>query len=177
MEELVAKRYLKALKKVFSSDQLIELSLVFSALADGFKNEKFAEFMQNPDISDDAKATFLLDAVRSVESDELNNFMRLLIEEKRVEIIPALSREMKKEIARLTNSYKGCVYSNDTVDQTTLNKLSEGIGKKIDSHVDLEFIQHDFDGIKVEIEDLGFEIDFSKSKIDAQIIEHVLQAI
>ena len=177
MEELVAKRYLKALKKVFNSDQLIELSLVFSALAEGFSNENFVEFMQNPEIGNDSKATFLLDAVRSVESNELNNFMRLLIEERRIEIIPALSKEMKKEVARLTSSYKGCVYSNDLVDQATLDQLSKGIGKKIDSHVDLEFVKYDFDGIKVEIEDLGFEIDFSKSKIDAQIIEHVLQAI
>jgi F-type H+-transporting ATPase subunit delta len=176
-EEIVAKRYVKALKESFDNEQFEALDAVFSALANGFKNEKFVEFMRSPEVSDASKATFLLDAVRPLESTRVDNFMNLLIEEKRIEIIPALSQEIKKELAKVLNSYKGCVYSNSIVEQETVNKLSEGMSKKIGSNIVLEFVQNDFDGIKVEIADLGLEIDFSQSKADAQIIEHILKAI
>ena len=83
----------------------------------------------------------------------------------------------KKEIAKINNTYTGIVYSNSDIDATTLNELGSGISKKINSNVTLQFVKNDFDGVKMQIEDLGLEIDFSKSRINTQIIEHILKAI
>ena len=133
--------------------------------------------MENPNVAKSQKLDILLDATKSVESKELNSFINLLVEQNRINVIPALSKVIKKEIAKINNSYSGVVYSNNDIEQTTLNELSSEISKKIDSNITLSFVKNDFDGIKMKVEDLGIEIDFSKSRINTQIIEHILKAI
>ena len=41
MEELIAKRYVKALKNIFNADELAAVGSVFETIADEFKNESF----------------------------------------------------------------------------------------------------------------------------------------
>jgi F-type H+-transporting ATPase subunit delta len=177
MKELVAKRYVKALKANFDADQLASVSAVFEVLASEFENSKFTQIMGNPHVAKDQKLSILLEAVKLVESKALNNLIQLLVEENRIEVIPALSCEIKKEIAKINNTYSGIVYSNSEIDAATLGDLSLGISKKINSKITLEFIKNDFDGVKMMIDDLGLEIDFSKSRINSQIVEHILKAI
>lgn len=177
MEELIAKRYVKALKNIFNADELAAVGSVFETIADEFKNEKYSQVMENPNVAKSQKLDILLDATKSVESKELNSFINLLVEQNRINVIPALSKVIKKEIAKINNSYSGVVYSNNDIEQTTLNELSSEISKKIDSNITLSFVKNDFDGIKMKVEDLGIEIDFSKSRINTQIIEHILKAI
>ncbi|WP_345993788.1 F0F1 ATP synthase subunit delta [Sulfurimonas sp. HSL-1716] len=177
MEELIAKRYSKALKNIFSSDELVVVDVVFETLADEFKNLKYSQIMESPNVAKSQKRDILLDSVKSAESQKLNSLIDLLVEHNRIDIIPALSKVIKKEIAKINNSYNGVVYSNSDIDGTVLKELSAGISKKIDSNITLEFVKNDFDGIKMKVEDLGIEIDFSKSRINTQIIEHILKAI
>ena len=58
-----------------------------------------------------------------------------------------------------------------------LKELGDGLGKKFDSKITLSYIKSNFDGIRVDVEDLGIEISFSKSRINKQIVEHILKAI
>jgi len=37
--------------------------------------------------------------------------------------------------------------------------------------------KYDFDGIKVDVDGLGVEISFSRSRISDQIVDHILKAI
>ncbi len=177
MKELIAKRYIKALKNVFNSSELAATSEVLSSLACEFENSKISKIMDNPNVTKSQKLEILLDATKSFESKKFNSFIQLLVEHKRVNIIPALSLVMKKEIAKMNNTYTGVVYSNSDIDATTLTELGSGISKKIHSNVTLQFVKNDFDGVKMQIEDLGLEIDFSKSRINTQIVEHILKAI
>jgi F-type H+-transporting ATPase subunit delta len=177
MKELIAKRYVKALKSSFDANQLAEVAAIFEVLAQEFKSSKFTQIMGNPHVAKNEKLNILLDAVKSVGSSSLNNFIKLLAEENRLDVIPELSCALKKEIANINNTYAGVVYSNTEIDAITLNNLSAGISKKINSNITLEFIKNDFDGVKMMIDDLGLEIDFSKSRINTQIVEHILKAI
>ena len=177
MKELVAKRYVKALKNSFDAQQLAEVGVVFEALSSEFENSKFMQVMGNPHVAKSEKLSILLDAVKSAQSKELNNFIQLIAEENRIEVIPALSCEIQKEIAKINNTYSGVVYSNSEIDSSTLNELSAGISRKINSNITLTFVKNDFDGVKMMIDDLGLEIDFSKSRINTQIVEHILKAI
>ena len=177
MEAIIAKRYVKALKNSFSNSELAQVSVFFNALAEGFKNPKFSQIMDNPNVTKSQKLDILLDATKSVESKELNNFIHLLVDENRINVIPEISFVIEQEIAKINNTYSGVVYSNGDIDATTLSELGSGISKKINSNITLKFVKNDFDGVKMEIEDLGLEIDFSKSRINTQIIEHILKAI
>jgi len=177
MSELVAKRYIKALKSEMDDKALSIVCEIFSELALSFKNEKFVNVMSNPSINSSDKTNILLDAVKSAKSEHVNNFIKLLGENKRFDVIPSLAKALKKDIAQSTKTYIGVVYSDSDIDAKVIKNLGDGLGKKYDSKITLDFVKNEFDGVKVDVEDLGIEINFSKSRIDDQIIEHIVKAI
>jgi F-type H+-transporting ATPase subunit delta len=177
MEELIAKRYIKALKESSDMSEITSIASLFEALSLSFKDEKFIGVVGNPEVSSKEKEALLLEAVKPANSQKVNNFIKLLVENKRVQIIPAIAQELKKDIAKTTKTYSGVVCSDSNIDSKMINQLAAGLSKKFDSTIALEFIKNDFNGIKVEVEGLGIEINFSKSRIDSQIIEHIVKAI
>jgi len=177
MEELIAKRYIKAIKSSFDIESMENITSVFSALAESFKDEKFINIIDNPNVAANDKLDILLDAVKSAGSKEVDNFVRLIVENGRINIIPAIAEEMRKDVANTTKTYEGVVYSDSDINAKVVQDLSDGLSKRFDSKITLEFMKNDFDGIKVDVEDLGIEINFSKTRIDNQIIEHIVKAI
>ena len=177
MEELVAKRYIKALRNNSDVEVLKNITTIFSVLAESFKNDKFIQIINNPNVAKKQKSEILLDAVKSADSKEVNNLIKLLIENNRINIIPAIANEMKKDLAASTKTYTGIVYSDSDIDAKVIQDLSDGLGRKFDSSISLDFVKNDFNGIKVDVEDLGIEINFSKTRINSQIIEHIVKAI
>ena len=177
MEELIAKRYIKALKSDFDLETVQNISSVFDALADSFQDDKFVSVIVNPEVSSKDKSEILLEAVKPAKSDKVNNLIKLLVENKRVSIIPAIAKELKKDIAKTTKTYEGVIYSDSDIDTKVIDELGKGLSKKFDSTISFSFVKNDFNGIKVEVEGLGIEINFSKDRIDSQIIEHIIKAI
>jgi F-type H+-transporting ATPase subunit delta len=177
MEELIAKRYIKALKIGSDTASMENTALVFSTLAESFKNERFIQIVDNPSVSLKDKSEILLEAVKSAKSEKINNFIKLLVEKRRINIIPAIAEELRKNVAISTKTYQGVIYSDSDIDAKVIQELSDGLGKKFDANMSLSFVKNSFDGIKVDVEDLGVEISFSKSRINKQIIEHIIKAI
>lgn len=177
MEELIAKRYIKALKSSSDMASLENMVVVFSTLAESFKDEKFVAIFGNPNIASQVKSEILLEAVKSADSEALNNLIKLLVENRRIQVIPAIAQELQKDMANATKTYSGVVYSDTAMADSVMQDLSSGLGKKFDSNISLSFIQSDFNGIKVEVEGLGVEINFSKDRINSQLIEHIVKAI
>jgi len=177
MEELIAKRYIKALSKGSDLASMQNITAVFTVLAESFKNDRFVNIIANPSIKAEEKSNILLDAVKNANSSKINNFIKLLVENRRINIIPAIAQELKNDLAVTTKMYEGVVYSDTDIDLKVLEELSIGLSKKYDVTVTLAFIKNDFNGIKVEVDGLGIEINFSKDRIDSQIIEHIIKAI
>jgi F-type H+-transporting ATPase subunit delta len=177
MEELIAKRYIKGLNQSIDASDMENISTVFSVLADAFNEPKFNQIINSKQVEAEAKVSLLLDCVKSAESDKVNNFVKLLAENGRINIIPAIASEMKKELARSKKTFSGTVSSNAEIDAATIEGLSQNLGKKVDATITLDFVKTDFDGIKVEVEDLGIEVNFSKSRLNMQLIDHILKAI
>ncbi len=177
MEELIAKKYIKAIKNNSDEGSMEDITTIFSVLAESFKDEKFNSVMNNPHVSAGDKSGILLDAVKSADSETVNNLIKILIEKNRINVIPALAEELRKNLANTNKNYNGVVYSDTEIDAKVMQDLSEGLSRKFDSKIELSFVQADFDGIKVDVEDLGIEIDFSKSRINSQMIEHIIKAI
>ena len=177
MEELIAKRYIKALKSSSDEKSMANITTVFSALADSFKDDKFIQVIGNPNVQAAEKLEILLEAVKSAKSNQIDNLIKLLVENKRINIIPAMAVELKKDVATSTKTYDGVISSNSDIDAKVVAELSGGLSKKFDSNITLTSIKNDFNGIKVEVEGLGVEINFSKDRIDSQFIEHIIKAI
>lgn len=177
MEELIAKRYIKAIKESSDSSSVKLVASVLSVLAEAFENEKFVAIINNPDVDSKQKSEILLSSTKNVNSKEVDNLIKLLAENNRLNILPAIAEGFRKDLASSTKTYTGIVYSDSDLDDKTIQDLGSGISKKFDSTITLTFVKNDFNGIKVSVEDLGVEIDFSKSKITNQIIEHIIKAI
>jgi len=177
VEELIAKRYIKALKSGLDLDSLKNLATIFSTLSESFKDSKFISIIESPNVNSKDKLDILLASVKVANSENLNNFIKLLVENKRINIIPAIAEELKKDIAKSTSTYEGVIYSDSSIDTKLIEELSTGLGKKFNASITLASVKNDFNGIKVDVEDLGIEINFSKDRIDNQIIEHIIKAI
>lgn len=177
MQELIAKRYVKALIEAVGADSLENVSVIFDALSQQFSDAKFVQIMSSADIASTEKEAILIASVEKSGSTELTNFIKLLVEQKRIDIIPAIAKALTKAIAKTNKQYTGTVYSDSDIDAASITGLSEGLSKKVDASVTLEFVKTDFDGIKVEVEDLGVEVNFSKTRLNTQLVEHILKAI
>lgn len=177
MEELIAKRYLKAIKQRATAQELEDMALIFSILAQAFQDKKFNQIMNNPDVSRNQKSEILLAAVQTTGYKNVENLVRLLAQNNRISIIPALAEVMRKNIAQTKKVYKGVVYSDSAIDTKVMEDLGNGLGGRFDSKISLEFVKEDFKGIKVDVEDLGVEISFSKARINAKMIDHIIKAI
>ena len=177
MEELIAKRYIKAMKSSIDMASMQNITDVFSVLSESFKDEKFVQIIDNPNVSTNDKSEILLDAVKSADSSQINNLIKLLVENKRINIIPAIAQELRKDVASSTKTYDGVIYSDTKIVAKVMKELSDGLSKKFDANITLAYVKDDFDGIKVDVEDLGVEISFSKTRINSQIIEHIIKAI
>jgi len=177
MEELIAKRYIKAIKKSSDIESMKNMTSIFSALAEAFNDKKFIDIINNPAIGQEQKSEILLASVKSAESKDVNNLIKLLAEHNRINIIPALAEVMRKDVASTSKDYAGIIYSDSDIDAKVISDLGAGLGKRFDSNITLTFIKNDFNGIKVDVADLGIEINFSKSRINNQIIEHIVKAI
>jgi F-type H+-transporting ATPase subunit delta len=177
MEELIAKRYIKALKNTSNIESLKIIALIFETLSESFSNDKFTQIINNPDVSKDQKEEILLASVKSTNSKDVNNLIKLLVENNRINIIPAIAEVLRKEVASILKEYKGIIYSDELIDAKVIKDLSIGLGKRFESNIILSFVKNDFNGIKVDVADLGVEINFSKSRINSQIVEHIVKAI
>ena len=177
MEELIAKRYIKAMKNSFDIASMENVTAVFSSLAELFNNDKFVSIIANPNVAVKEKSNILLEAVKDAKSDKINNLIQLIVENKRINVIPAIAVELKKDLANSTKTYTGTIYSDSDINATLLADLGTGLSTRFNSTIELSFVKNDFNGIKVEVEGLGVEINFSKDRIDSQIIQHIIKAI
>ncbi|WP_324170824.1 F0F1 ATP synthase subunit delta [Sulfurimonas sp.] len=177
MEELIAKRYIKALKNSSDIKSMANMTIIFKTLSESFQDTKFIQVMNSTDVSNEQKLEILLASVKSVKSETVDSLIKLLVENDRINIIPALAEGMRKDATNTSKVYNGVVYSDTDIDKKIMKDLSSGLSKKFDSNISLKFIKDNFDGIKVNVEDLGIEINFSKSRINSQIIEHIAKAI
>jgi len=176
MIELVAKRYVKALMIQRDNDSLNLVYNELKTVASAFKDEKFISIIGSTDFTVDAK----IDLIKSFlgnASEVVVNLIKLLGEKKRLDIIPEIVKELEKELAVLSNSYTGIVYTNKELSSQEMEKLSGQFAEKF--NVDLSLSQNvcDYDGIKVDIDGLGCEVAFSKSRLKSQMIDHILKAV
>jgi F-type H+-transporting ATPase subunit delta len=115
--------------------------------------------------------------VSSIKSTTVNNLIKLLAENGRLLLIPAIADQLTREISRSKRTFIGRIYSNSVVDQASVEMIARDLGSKMGATIALSYVASDFDGVRVEVDDLNVEINFSKNRLNAQMVEHILKAI
>lgn len=176
-QEMIAKRYVQSLVAILDESSLDNTAELFACLAVAFKDAKFIQIINSNDIATSDKTNLILEMVESVKSNEINNLIKLLAENGRLALIPALAQELKRQISTIKRSYSGRIYSESTMDQASVDAIARDLGKKTGTTISLVSVPSASDGVRVVVDGLNIEIDFSKSRLNAQITEHILKAI
>lgn len=180
MLDLVAKRYIKALVKSSSKDELEKYNSYLQILSRVFENGEVKKILLSPEINEFKKYELLIDTLKSVEKDidiKFENFLKLLAEKKRLYLIPIVAKELQNELNFLENRFEGKIYSEFELSKDEISKIEKTLSQKVGAKIVLNKIAKPYDGIKVSVDTIGIEISFSKSKVKKDLIEHILKAI
>jgi F-type H+-transporting ATPase subunit delta len=175
MIELVAKRYVKALMSK-DSDNLSAIYDELKTISNVYNSEKFKLILSSTSISTEDKVNLILSFVPNC-NQITTNLIKLLGENKRLDIIPHIAKELKYEISVLKNQYDGIVYTNKELSNDEMNKIESQFAKKFNITLTLTQNICNYDGVKVEVNGLGYEVGFAKSRLKAQMIDYILKAI
>ena len=177
MNDLVAKRYVKALVDGRNNDIISSISNKLNTISSAFTDEKFNSIISSPEIADYSKVDLIISLVDTANDKTLNNFIKLLGEKRRLSLLPFIANELNTQIAKMNNSYIGVVYTNQELSSNYISSIEEQFSKKFDVKLSLSQKVCDYDGIKVDIDALGVEISFSKERLKSQLIDHILKAV
>ena len=176
MIETLAKRYVKALVENKDSLTVERYSNEMKTIATAFCDDKFVTIISSSDVAANAKIDLIISFVEGMD-DATKNLIKLLAQNRRLNIIPALACELTGYLADITKKYNGVVHSNEALDLSYIQKLEDQFSQKFGVNLSLANIVSDYDGIKVEIDGLGVEIGLSKDRLKSQMIEHILKAV
>jgi len=163
MIELVAKRYVKALMIEKNTEDLTSIYNELKEISSAYKDEKFLVIISSTEVTNNKKTDLILSFIDKC-SEVTTNLVKLLSDNKRLDIIPSIVKELEDELSDLNNSYKGVIYTNEELSQDDVDTMNTQFSQKF--KVDLELTQNicDYDGVKVAIDGLGVEVGFAKSR-------------
>jgi len=175
MNVLIAKRYVKALLIEQDTKGATSIYNDISAIASAYNDDKFLSIIGSVGIKTQDKVDLITSFIDNISQD-IENLIKLLAQNKRLNIIPYIKSELEKEMAVLTNNYQGTIYTNVELNKKDVDLITQNFAKKFDTNLTLTQEICAYDGIKVEIDGLGVEISFSKQRLKSQMIEHILKA-
>ena len=176
MEELIAKRYVDALLGVADKKERTEYVQVINGIAESFSDPKVLAMVEAPIISTDAKVDTILSALGKDVDAKLSNFIKLLAEHKRLGLMPQIAKVLNAQIQKETNSYTGIIKSNTKLDAAEIVKLEKTLDRYTGSKIKLSEELTDLDGLRVDVNDLGIEVNFSKERVKEQLIDFIMKS-
>lgn len=175
MEELIAKRYAQALSSV--STDLPAVLEVLNVLSEVTGSSEIKTMLISPIISSEKKTEIILAALGQNADGSLVNFIKILGENKRLDLIPAITKVLNAEQQRVSNKYEGVVKSTSSLDESTLANLEETLKKYTGSTIKLTQEKSDLEGLRVLVDDLGIEVNFSKQRVKEQLIDFIKKSL
>lgn len=174
MEELIAKRYAKALSSV--SKDLPGILEVLNVLSEVVSSAEINSTLTSPIISSENKTAMILSAL-SDKNVTLVNFIKILGENGRLDLIPAITKVLNSDQQRVSNEYEGVLKSASSLDEAVLANLEETLKKYTGSTIKLTQEKSDLEGVRVSVDDLGIEVNFSKQRVKEQLIDFIKKSL
>ncbi len=175
MEELIAKRYAKALS--LTSKDLTAVAEVLNVLTEVISEEDINRILTSPMVADEKKTEMILSALGKKADSTLVNFIKILGENKRLNLIPAIAKVVNSDLQKELNQYEGVLKSNETLDKEELSKLEKTLENYTGSTIKLTQEKTDLDGLRVSVDDLGIEVNFSKQRVKEQLIDFIKKSL
>jgi len=175
MEELIAKRYATALSSV--SKDVKGIANVLNVLTEVISEEEVKNALTSPIVAAEKKTEMILSALGKDADATLVNFIKILGENKRLDLIPAIAKVLNADLQKESNKYEGVLKSSKKLGKEELSKLEKTLEKYTGSKIKLTQEKTDLDGLRVSVDDLGIEVNFSKQRVKEQLIDFIKKSL
>lgn len=173
MDNLVAKRYAKAILSQKNSGDFYEL---LQSLIPAFSLEKFRLILGSSELSKDDKFNFVSSFFGKKEANFLN-FLKILALNSRLGLIPEIFEELKRQKALKEQIYEGVVFSQKALAKKELDELEKKLSQKFKVSIKLKNEISENQGIKISLDELGYELGFSMNSLKAKMSEFILKSL
>lgn len=175
MGKVVVKKYVDALLSEVKAEDFDKYFSIFSGMANVLETSKSKLLFTTDIISKEEQESIFLGTVKELNDERLNNFLKILLEKKRVLLIPLIAEEIRLRIAYASNKFSGKIYSSESISPADVDAIAKNLST--DKQITLSFEKTDFNGIKIEVVDLNLEVTLSKDRIKSALVDHILQVI
>jgi len=175
MEELIAKRYATALSSV--SKDIASIAEVLNVLTEAISSDEVKTALTSPIVSAEKKTDMILSSLGKKADATLVNFIKILGENRRLDLIPAIAKVLNADLQKESNKYEGVLKSKETLGDKELSKLEKTLKKYTGSTIKLTQEETDLDGLRVSVDDLGIEVNFSKRRVKEQLIDFIKKSL
>ena len=176
MSNPIASKYVKALIKSFDEEELKMVTLKLEELSGACQMSKFSNIINSPDIDANKREEFIL-SLSDSDNQKFINFLKLLSQNNRLELIPEICDELRYQEALKSNQFSGVLMCDFDISEQKIKTLEESFSKKFNSTIKLHKSALKYPGVKVKIDDLGLEVSFSLERLKAKMSEYILKAI
>jgi F-type H+-transporting ATPase subunit delta len=171
---MLVEKYVKALLLSLNEDEIVKVYESIARLSLVAKAPKFILIVKSPLLSIDEKIDILKD-LAECKNSKFVNFLRILLENKRTDLLKEIFRVLYAAVSNYFNTYAGKVEGN--ISEETLKALEEKLSKKFDATIKLNLEKKDINGIKVFVDVLNVEAQVDENRIKQDIISNILKVI
>jgi len=171
---MIVEKYTKALLSVLSKEEASEVYEALARLALASKNVKFILIVKSPLLTNEEKVKFLSE-VAECNNPKFINFLRILVENKRLDSFKELHKSMLNKVSKLFNTYGGVVEGK--ISDEVVSELERKLSDKFKATIKLLKKEKEFNGVKVFVEVLNVEVDVDEDKIKRNLLNHILKGV
>jgi len=172
---MIVEKYTKALLENLSDrDEIAEVYEAVARVALISNTPKFILIVKSPLLSIDEKVSFLME-IAELQNKKLENFFKLLLINKRIDLIKEIHKNLYAKVSNLLNIYAGFVEGK--IDENTLESIQSKLSEKFNAEIHLQLKEKDLNGLRVFIDVLNVEIALDENQIKQNLISQILKAI
>ena len=91
-------------------------------------------------------------------------------------MIPEIAKVLNAQMQKESNVYGGIIRSREKLEKGDIAKLEETLKRYTGSTIELNQKKSDLDGLRVAVDDLGIEVNFSKERVKEQLIDFIMKS-
>lgn len=169
----IAKRYAKAIALMDGVDEFYDNLHI---LASAFTHPKFKALVETREINKEKKFKLIYSIFDNL-NPKFSNLLHILINNSRLSYIPEIVKELESQKFFKNNVFLGIVYSNQVLEEMHLKSLEEKLSAKFSVQIKLSNQVAPIDGVKITLEELGYEISFFMKNIQSKLSDFILKTI
>ena len=177
MNELIAKRYAKALRELVPEKELPDQLRLLRQLQESFNAPEVDEIVRSPLVRGTEKFRLLVEPLKEKIDPRLYRLLEVMSEKGRLDLVPALAEILDYEIKRLQNRFDGTVEADSKLPKEKIAELESVLEHYSGAKITLKQTGAKSDGLKVAVDDLGLELNVSKSRLKSELLDFIQRAL